>query len=197
MPGTDRHFRIALLIQFIAFIIIRRFFQYQLHREKQEIIPKSSSLDRALVVIESLAFFGGVIVYLMYPEWFQWAALPLPNWVRWIGFVIGLLGIIGFYWVHSVLGKNWSAWLDLKKDQILITRGPYRSIRHPMYTAIYLLYIGWALLTANWFLSLSWIGTFTLLTATRVKNEETMMVDRFGESYKAYMQETGRFLPKR
>jgi protein-S-isoprenylcysteine O-methyltransferase Ste14 len=66
-----------------------------------------------------------------------------------------------------------------------------------MYTALYGLYIGWTLLTANWLLGVAWIGTFTLLTVTRIRHEEAMMVERFGDAYREYMEKTGRFLPRK
>jgi len=196
MLSLNKPFYTALLVEFTAFLIIRRFIQYKLIQEKQKATLKSSPLDKALVIMNSIALFGGTLVYLAKPHWLSWATWPLPTWARWGGVALGGLGIAGFLWVHWALGKNWSAWLEIKANQNLVTTGPYQKIRHPMYTTIFLIYFGWALLTANWFLALTWIGPFALLTATRVKQEETMMLETFGETYSSYMQKTTRFLPK-
>jgi protein-S-isoprenylcysteine O-methyltransferase Ste14 len=196
MFSINDSFSLALLVEFTLFVGIRRFFQLRLAQAQPKSEPQGPASDRLLVLIESIAFFGGVLLYLIAPQTIAWATLPLPLWVRWAGILLGAVSLAGLLWVHTALGKNWSAWLELKEGQTLVTHGPYRRVRHPMYTALYGLYIGWTLLTANWLLGAAWIVTFTLLTATRIRHEEAMMIERFGEVYREYMKKTGRFLPK-
>ncbi len=190
-------FSLALLVEFTLFVGIRRFFQLRLAQAQQKAESQGPASDRFLVLIESIAFFGGVLLYLVAPQAIAWASLPLPHWLRWAGILLGGISLAGLLWVHTALGKNWSAWLELKEEQTLITHGPYRWVRHPMYTALYGLYLGWTLLTANWLLGAAWIGTFTLLTVTRIRHEEAMMIEKFGDAYREYMKKTGRFLPRK
>lgn len=197
MFSINDSFSLALLVEFTLFVGIRRFFQLRLAQAQPKAEPQGPASDRLLVLIESIAFFGGVLLYLVAPQTIAWASLSLPSWVRWAGVVLGAVSLAGLLWVHTALGKNWSAWLELKEGQTLVTHGPYRRVRHPMYTALYGLYIGWTLLTANWLLGVAWIGTFTLLTVTRIRHEEAMMVERFGDAYREYMEKTGRFLPRK
>jgi protein-S-isoprenylcysteine O-methyltransferase Ste14 len=65
-----------------------------------------------------------------------------------------------------------------------------------MYTAFFVIGFGFLLLSANWFISAIYLGTLTLMYATRVSIEEKMMLERFGDEYHQYMTKTGRLLPR-
>ena len=83
----------------------------------------------------------------------------------------------------------------LRQEHQVITSGPYSRVPPPLYTAIYGLGLSLALVSANWFfvafLVLSLVGL-----CLRVPKEERMLLDQFGDEYRAYMQRTGRFFPK-
>lgn len=74
--------------------------------------------------------------------------------------------------------------------------GPYQWVRHPIYTAFIALGIGLFLLTESWMAGVPWLMSIGLALATRMDEEEAMMVEQFGESYKEYKVRTGRFLPR-
>jgi protein-S-isoprenylcysteine O-methyltransferase Ste14 len=77
----------------------------------------------------------------------------------------------------------------------MVTHGPYRWVRHPFYDAVALAVTGNALATANWFLALTGgLGLALLVARTRI--EEEKLIARFGDRYRNYMNDTGRFLPK-
>jgi protein-S-isoprenylcysteine O-methyltransferase Ste14 len=65
-----------------------------------------------------------------------------------------------------------------------------------MYSAFFLIGIGFLLLSANAFIGITYLGTLLWMVLTRVPLEEKMMLDRFGESYRRYMQTTGRLFPR-
>jgi protein-S-isoprenylcysteine O-methyltransferase Ste14 len=65
-----------------------------------------------------------------------------------------------------------------------------------MYTAFYLLHVAALLLTANWFIGVTWIAGLTATILLRVSREEAMLLARFGEAYGSYAENTGRFLPR-
>jgi len=100
-----------------------------------------------------------------------------------------------FAWTHRVLGKNWSGVLEIHQDHILITTGPYRFVRHPMYTAFFLSAVGFAFLSSNWLIAVVYTAAVSYMYLTRVSAEEEMMVARFGDTYKEYMNRTGRLVP--
>jgi len=106
---------------------------------------------------------------------------------------IAALGM--FYLTHKALGTNWSVSLDVRKNHQLITKGVYRYMRHPMYTAFWLWALAQALLLPNWVAGLSGIVGFALLYFVRVNREEQLMIDTFGEDYRSYMLRTKRLIP--
>ena len=99
------------------------------------------------------------------------------------------------WWTHRTLGSYWSGILELRENHRLIISGPYRHIRHPMYTGFFIMSFGLALLTANLAVALIQIGAFTATYLARVSDEEAMMIDHFGDEYRSYIRRTGRLLP--
>ncbi len=77
-----------------------------------------------------------------------------------------------------------------------MTEGVYRYIRHPMYASQWLWVIAQAMLLHNWIAGLGGIVCFTPFYFMRVAPEEQMMLEQFGKEYRAYMQHTGRILPR-
>jgi protein-S-isoprenylcysteine O-methyltransferase Ste14 len=143
-----------------------------------------------------LGYIGALIVYVFFPSFLAWAAFSLPAWVRWIGAGITGAALLLLAWVQWSLGKDFSTTLHLRQDHLLVTEGPYRCVRHPMYTALFLLGVGFLLLTSNWAVGAPLIVALPILVAVRIGDEETLMIEQFGDEYRAYMQQTGRFLPR-
>jgi protein-S-isoprenylcysteine O-methyltransferase Ste14 len=106
------------------------------------------------------------------------------------------LGSLWLFWrTHKELGRNWSVSLEVRDKHELITGGVYRYVRHPMYSAFFLWAIAQFLLLPNWVAGLSGIVGFGTLYAFRVAREEQLMLEAFGEEYRAYMKRTARVLP--
>jgi protein-S-isoprenylcysteine O-methyltransferase Ste14 len=101
-----------------------------------------------------------------------------------------------FYLSHRELGRNWSISLDLRETHKLVTDGVYARVRHPMYTAFWLWALAQALLLPNWVAGLSGLVGFGTLYAFRVGREEKLMLDAFGNEYRAYMARTARLVPR-
>jgi protein-S-isoprenylcysteine O-methyltransferase Ste14 len=150
-----------------------------------------------IALISSFSLPGAVVGFLSVfaPQRARWATLPTPTWSRWIGVALGVVAMPLFIWTHHALGKNWSADLVIKEEHTLITSGPYRWVRHPMYTSFFGLSLAFFLLSANWVIGLAGLAT-SVLGAARVDKEEALMIEEFGDEYRAYMQRTGRFLPR-
>ena len=134
-------------------------------------------------------------VYILFPQALVWAKVPLPSWLRLVGAFIAVMALVWFIWIHRSLGNNLSVRLKIKDSQELVTDGPYRWIRHPMYTAFFVLHVAAFLLTANWFIGLTWMSGLTAIIFLRVKREEAMLLSAFGSEYRSYMENTGRFVP--
>jgi protein-S-isoprenylcysteine O-methyltransferase Ste14 len=187
--------KISLIVLFCLFSIIR--IEYYRRARKagyRTVIVESrwySVWLSIFICYEVFTFF----IYILFPEMLAWATIPLPVALSIAGICVGVMALLWFLWIHRYLGNNLSVRLQIKDSQTLVTGGPYRWIRHPMYTAFYLLHIATFFLTANWFIGVSWMVGLTVIIALRVRREEAMMINRFGEQYRLYMQQTGRFLP--
>jgi protein-S-isoprenylcysteine O-methyltransferase Ste14 len=77
----------------------------------------------------------------------------------------------------------------------MVQNGPYRYVRHPMYSAFFIIGIGFLILSSNWLVGIIYLGAFLIMYLARVLPEEKMMIDRFGEPYRQYMKRTGRLFP--
>lgn len=144
------------------------------------------------ICYEVFTFFA----FVFFPGTLAWAALSLPAWARLAGGFLGIVALLWFVWIHQTLGNNLSARIQIKESQTLVTGGPYRWIRHPMYDAFFILHLAAFLLTANWFIGLTWMAGLTAIILLRVRREEAMLISRFGDSYLSYMETTGRFFPR-
>jgi len=133
--------------------------------------------------------------YLIVPAYFQWASMPLPTWLRWLGVGTGALCSLLMYWTLSSLGKNLTDTVVTRAEAKLVTHGPYRWVRHPFYVTAALLMASVTLLTANWLIGVSSVLVLALL-ALRTPKEEQMLIERFGQEYRDYMARTGRFVPR-
>jgi protein-S-isoprenylcysteine O-methyltransferase Ste14 len=114
--------------------------------------------------------------------------------------IVGLLGyfasILLLWWIHATLGKNFSPDLEIAENHQLITVGPYKYVRHPMYTQFLLWAVFQGLLLANSFVLVFGIVAWVFFYCVRMPAEEKMMLKKFGEEYDLYALKTGRLFPK-
>lgn len=189
-------FHITFILSILTFIIIRTIFHRKAKRSRHEVELKESYLNMAVRAVVGIGYMSALLLYAFAPDLFIWAEFTLPIWARWVGAVVtvGSIGLIG--WVQWALDVQFDTTLHIQADHKLITHGPYRWVRHPMYTTLFFLGLGWLLLTANWIIGAPLMVGIVLIVIKRVKNEEQMLIDLFGGDYRNYMQHTGRFLPK-
>lgn len=198
---TESIFRAAFWILLGGLWVMRVYFMRRVRQGGER-----PTLDRKAIEREGQGLFVGrtlvllflaavLVVYALNPPWLRVFSIPLPDWLRWAGFGLGLVGLGLWTWTQAVLGKEYSPQLQLRRQHRLVTSGPYAWMRHPMYTAMFGVGIALALLTANWcfvLFAVAMIAGFVI----RAPREERMMHETFGEEYRIYMQRTGRFFPK-
>ncbi len=155
---------------------------------------KEGYLFAAVLRLAGLGLWISTLGYLLFPASFSWASMPLPLWLRWSGVVSGFLCSLLLYWTLSSLGKNLTDTVVTRAEATLVTHGPYRWVRHPFYLTAALLMASVTLLTANWLIGVSSALVLVLL-ALRTPKEEQMLIERFGQQYRDYMEKTGRFVP--
>ncbi len=192
----DLLFKITIIVEYTIFSIIR--IQYQRLAQNsgyKTVIAESKRYSIGLSIFicyEVVTLF----IFLLFPDLISFAAIQLLLSARFIGIALGILALALFIWTHRNLRNYFTVMLRIMDGHQLIETGPYRWVRHPMYTAFYLLHIAAFLLTANWFIGITWILGLTLVIFFRIGREEKMMLEAFGDRYQEYIGRTGRFVPR-
>ena len=178
----------------VALLNIIRMPHQRANKQNVVVDDRKTAQEKGLLFFVFLGAFVSPLIYIFTP-WLNFANYSLPVWANILGIVIFAIALWLFWRSHHDLGRNWSPTLQVRADHTLITQGIYQTIRHPMYTSIWLLGIAQGLLLTNWIAGLSGMIAFGTLYCARVGNEENMMIEQFGDQYQAYMQKTKRLLP--
>lgn len=146
--------------------------------------------------IAGLALWLYLPLYVFLPRQMVWSTLPLPALLRWLAFAVAALLVPPFvHWAQSSLGRNVTTTVITKEHHQLVMEGPYRYLRHPLYTAGLIYFLAMSLATGSWFLLLSILIVGAVLLM-RTPQEEAELIERFGDQYRQYMKRTGRFFPR-
>lgn len=178
---------------FIAWYTIR----YPFERRAKKIAISRSHFGRRESGLLALAFaclwlIPGVYALTRFPRALERPLLPAIAYLG-IATLCGALWL--FYRSHRDLGQNWSISLQIRNEHRLVTSGVYGFIRHPMYSSFFLLAFAQFLLLPNWFAGASGLVGVGLLYALRIRQEERMMLNRFGADYRDYVTRTKRLIP--
>ena len=105
-----------------------------------------------------------------------------------------LIGLAFAVWARVTLGRNWSGVVTLKEGHELVERGPYRFVRHPIYTGILTMFFATAI--AQGHLS-GFVGTLLMFASfwIKLRDEEKLMLQQFPQQYRAYQQRVKRIIP--
>jgi len=187
---------VAALVWFaglVGWYIIRHPFE----RKAKKIGVSRSLFDRRESSLLALAVLGLFVIPAIYvltgfPASCDWPFIPAVAW-------LGLVPMVGALWLfrrsHADLGPNWSISLEVREQHALVQTGVYRLIRHPMYSSFFLLGLAQMLLLPNWFAGLAGVAGAGILFAFRVRREERMMLESFGDDYRSYMTRSKRVIP--
>ncbi len=181
---------IALVIEIIIRVPLDK-------KRKQEKMSERRVTSQEQMLL-GLLTLGGFIVPLIYAatHWLDFANYTLPAWAGWLGVVLTAGALFVFWRAHADLGLNWSPSLEIREKHELITRGIYGVIRHPMYASQWLLVIAQPLLLQNWIAGFLNFLVFIPFYLLRVRSEEQLMLETFGDQYASYMQKVGAVLPR-
>lgn len=160
--------------------------------------PVARRVDSVRETVIMAASYGGLsVVPLIYaltgqPRFADYEFHPVQAWA---GLAVLVAAMAVLYRTHRDLGRAWSMTLELRDGHTLITNGIYGRLRHPMYSAFWLWALSQALLLPNWVAGFAGLAGFGTLFFARVGREEAMMLERFGDEYRAYMARTNRIVP--
>lgn len=171
--------------------------RYRLRSHTKERLDRRQEgiLILILLRLAGLITWGSVAVWIARPDALAFAQLDVPVSVRYAGIVIGLLCFAWIAWVMRSLGSNLTDTVVTREKAYMVTAGPYRWIRHPLYTGVIPCGVFLSMVSATWWFAALTVVIFLLLWL-RTAKEERNLVLRFGDSYREYMLHTGRFLPR-
>jgi protein-S-isoprenylcysteine O-methyltransferase Ste14 len=177
----------------VAWFVIR--LPHQIRSRKTPIERRAGGWrDRLLLTVSStgLGVIPAIYVFTGEPRFADYPFVPLLGFAGVLSMVAAL---VLFRLTHRQLGRNWSVTLDTRARHKLIDTGVYARVRHPMYSAFWLLALAQAALLPNWFAGLAGPAAWATLFFLRVGREERLMLDTFGDQYRRYMERTKRVLP--
>jgi protein-S-isoprenylcysteine O-methyltransferase Ste14 len=120
--------------------------------------------------------------------------VPAGDWVRWTGCVLCYGGIVFAIWARYCLGRNWSGMVTVKEDHTLVRSGPYKLVRHPIYTGLSLALLGSAVVFGELHCL---IGAALAVFEWKRKSliEERFMIEQFGRDYVSYRRQVKALIP--
>jgi protein-S-isoprenylcysteine O-methyltransferase Ste14 len=115
--------------------------------------------------------------------------------IRWLGLLIMFLSLVLRFWSMRVLGQYYTRTVRVSDTQAIISQGPYRVIRHPGYLGTIFVWIRFALAVGNWMATVILIILLFGVYGYRIRSEELMLFDRFGNEYQESSKRTWRLVP--
>jgi protein-S-isoprenylcysteine O-methyltransferase Ste14 len=194
---NENIFRILAALILFTGIGISSYFRRKADRDTGEKISRKvdGTSMMTLIRIGGLILWLSPLIYLINPAWMAWSKIGLPDSARWFGVILGILCAFGIYWLFSSIGSGITPTSATRKEHQLVTSGPYRWVRHPLYTVGSSMFIAFGMMADNWFIALLGVLAFIGM-AIRTPKEEANLIEKFGDEYREYMKRTGRFLPR-
>jgi protein-S-isoprenylcysteine O-methyltransferase Ste14 len=163
----------------------------------RDVITRRARLehDRGTRGVVALTLAGAIIAGVAVRTWLPALHTPVPAVFEVAGLVVVWLGLALRIWAVVTLGRSFSTFIQVESGQTVVTRGPYQWVRHPSYTGLLLIAVGFGLGAANW-LSLVICAVVPLLgLLPRIAVEESELAGTLGEQYRSYQRTTRRLVP--
>jgi len=196
MMANELTFRVITIVLFIAVVVTGVYHRVRAAQSGEKISRREEGLPiQVLLRLFGFSAWIGLLIYMVNPRWMLWSTFSLPSWWRWVGGGLGIVIVPLIYWMFSSLGKNVTDTVAIRREHSLVTSGPYRWVRHPMYSITLLAVVGFSLLSANWFIGVTGLVALALIVV-RTPVEERKLIEKFGDEYRQYIKRTGRFCPR-
>jgi protein-S-isoprenylcysteine O-methyltransferase Ste14 len=185
--------KIVWVLGIVAWYVIR--YPFERKAKRVRVVGDSRSTSERIGLAAATLGLGAVPAIYVATGFPRWADYPASTWAVMLGTIVYASALWLFHRSHKDLGRNWSITLEIREQHRLVSNGVYGLIRHPMYTSFWLMALGQALLLPNWLAGLAGLLGFGVLYFLRVDEEERMMLQTFGDEYRAYMARTKRIIP--
>lgn len=193
----EQLFRSLFIAIFIAAFSISGYFRRKA-RKTGDVIPRAreGKLSLSLRLLFAAPLYLSMVAYMANPNWMAWSSMPLPSWLRWAAAAVGLGMLPLLFGILRTLGSNISETFLTKENHTLVTHGPYRRVRHPLYTVATIAFISLGILAANWFMMAMALLAIILIFTVVIPREEDNLIRKFGVEYREYKERTNRLLPR-
>jgi len=193
--NLDATFQPVVVLAFFSVIAIALPFRIRSQSTGESLDRTQEGIFTMIALrLSGVILWGIVIAFIINPASVAWGSLPLGAAARWSGVGFCVVTAMLLIWTLRTLGKNLTDTVVTRREHTLVTRGPYRWVRHPFYDCMFLFMTGTALMMANWAVVAAGAICFSIL-ASRSRTEEEKLLERFGEPYRVYRATTGRFIP--
>lgn len=190
-------FQMAFIVIFVTTFSISAYFRRRARRSG-DVIPRVREGKLSLLVrlLFAAPIYLAFLAYMVNPDWMAWSSAPLPLWLRGLGVAVGLTMLPMLYWIVHTLGRNISETVLTKEDHQLVTQGPYRWVRHPLYSVATIIFVSLGLVAANWFIIAMAVVIIIAMALVVIPKEEAQLISTFGDEYREYMKRTGLLAPR-
>ena len=175
------------LVFFFAFVREGRVIQGSFATAPSE---QDAGTFRALVIGSPLALVAAIAASFL-----PWLTIPRPEVAVVLGMALLIAGAVLRRLCFNALGKSFTGTVIVARDQTIVQNGPYRFVRHPSYTAAFLMFVGIGLALCSWISLAILFFAHCYLYGRRVAVEERALLDTLGTPYREYMSRTRRFIP--
>jgi protein-S-isoprenylcysteine O-methyltransferase Ste14 len=190
-------FRLLFIAVFALMLSLSAYYR-SLARKSGDVIYRRQEGALALILRVALALplALAILLYAFLPGWMEWSTMRLPGWSRWLGAGLGVVGLPLLWWVFTNIGSNISETVLTKQEHKLVTDGPYRWVRHPLYSAALLEILALSLMAGNWLMALLWLIGVLVFRLIIIPIEETKLIAAFDGEYERYRARTGALTPR-
>lgn len=202
MMGEELVFRIIFWAHLTLIMIFNRILPALRARQSgvrlspdREAIKNEGTFFFAFRVATGVLLAAVLVIYTFFPAFASVFQFPLATGWRCAGVIISSIFLLLWIYSQQILARNWSANIRIQKEHTLVTSGPYKVMRHPIYTSMIFWTVGLALFTANAFF-MAFAVVVILWTPPRIAKEEKLLIEHFGAEYLDYMKTAGRYFPK-
>ena len=160
-------------------------------------IPPGQAKREACQAARSARRWGILLVAVSYSLLWQGRFWERSPWSWQVALSIAFFALASLLsWTGArALGRQWRIDAGLSADHELVTSGPYRFVRHPIYTSMLCIMLGTGFLITRWWLLLPAISLFIVGTEIRVRIEDSLLASHFGERFAEYQQRVPAYIP--
>ena len=195
IPGVAQ--RVLFILLFSLLSAIRLFFKLRYKAINLKPVTKSEGRTAGIVrIVLGMPLLFATYITCFAPDLVSWMHIPVSRIASILSFLAGILILTGLVLVHLHLGESFSTSIEsTNRQRRLITTGPYRYVRHPMYSLYFALFLSAFGVSGNLIVGLCGVGIIASMMIFRVPKEEQLLTTYHQNAYLDYADSTPRYLP--